>query len=1259
MSIPLDEIRTILIEEIPINHSGGEVALSVGEGLLLVLDACKKGKVAQSTMDKLNKLYIEGVQTEDDAQFIAEIKELLADKNFVVKSDPRTVNQDPTRRYFETHLSYQILKNNGNSLNNKELNAFTQNLKKRIFSLPGVAENTRKKIEAILNGNMDEKILTNKYELEYAELINRLLKNDYYGLSKEACKNLYEIACSTILATFVTQLDKSVPVDIYSDSIFNFGMDGRGRVVKVEDNEKVLVHAKGLMQAVSPLPLYHDLANPVTDYRNEEERSFILRSADQASFMIESDWSQQLFSRQTQVYSNGISSTTLAQLRIIVLQKRLGLVHHSGSLQEYITAFATLMLYNSGGHSFFEIFEVLKLPHFQELTDGEPVIARAIAENNLMYKLLCEDQKASYDEALAATQKYARVLLNKKIMHAQLKQKDELGLNEPKRKKTTTIFQAVVDSDSKKFDKVLSGLDKKEINKPNAKKFTPLMVAAQLGKQVHVEKLINAGANINFRPAGGYTSLELAIKSQKYATVETLLKAGAFVKRTTRPGAEFKLRAPALYLACRQHDMRILNAVLEQKNSFNIIDKKDAILVALRIENLEALRILMKSVSRHEKRQYFTDEFKSQLLKEAVGLGNPRLIQEIIDLNWPASSSKQINYELLMNNAAAKGFLPTARELLNLFHKNPKNKGKSINLDKALIDALKNHHFDVAVFLIIHGANPEIIPNNGKYLRSFDAYLQNTTFNTLFFLRENKDLVAKRALVIEQAFNKRSGNSVLNVVIKHLVNFLNMILPNNWRLGYNDKTNVMGNLTGLFKAGSEKKPGALDKLEKIQVDYNSAQKPREIQAQKKILLKQLKHVVDEHEISVKDKTKVSYMVNRKIRTIVNGAILRQHDLNKERAPTQSDPIRYRMTREDLEILIGLKKQKRELNCHVIDGTTPCSVEDFLTNLIKNGPERTQLIFKKTGSEHWSVMDIQRDKKGKLKIFFLDAIGEQKNLAVVLDFCRRHNIEISSAMGKLQKDYSSCSIFSIEHAFRMSKMTDLHQQIDKIKKKSPNAKFGFDVDSADLPPILVKNAQSATFIQEYLKKHPEHEETKFGRKGLTLRQYVDMHQRVVGETRVPGAIRDKQERYRNKINFYKEYPDNPERTKETRENAKKLIDKAENDIRNMPVSFNAHTTLVSIEFHNQVLLTQLELMSASRDLMDAQTILFYKQTPPAVIDAIVKKQEEIAKAMKAQIEHISTDEKKKPKKDKPGLGFFDNYDDQKPEDSPYSGYLPKL
>ena len=125
----IELILTALDNHIIDNRSCKTVTITVGESILMLINACKENMTDRVIIDKLKALYLEGVKSADDKDFIRLIKEQFADrKQFHVSSDPKIINADPTRRYFETHLAYHLLQSKAESLDTKKLIAFTENL---------------------------------------------------------------------------------------------------------------------------------------------------------------------------------------------------------------------------------------------------------------------------------------------------------------------------------------------------------------------------------------------------------------------------------------------------------------------------------------------------------------------------------------------------------------------------------------------------------------------------------------------------------------------------------------------------------------------------------------------------------------------------------------------------------------------------------------------------------------------------------------------------------------------------------------------------------------------------------------------------------------------------------------------------------------------------------------------------------------------------------------------------------------------------
>jgi ankyrin repeat protein len=732
-----------LLQYIHENKSGSFITLSISESLLLAIEAGLKAKIEQSQLEILYKLYLEGRKTPEQALFLDELKTILSDKGYLVSTTEQTTNEDPTRRYFETHLAHHLLEKNAETLVHDELVTFTENLRKRLYSLPNPNAN-RIKVEAIFSGEIDAAILS-KYEQEYAELISKLAQHDYHGLSRKACDNCLQIACATSLATLNTQLD-TMPADVYEDSEFTMGMDGRGRKTKSRTQQEwVRTTAKGLMKSTSPLPLYNDWANAINkNYGEKDHFSPFQRSVDQSKFMTENQWVQHLFSYQIHAYSNGISSTTLAQIRNMILEKRLDQPYFQGIFQKYMTVFAALMVYNSGGHSFFEVFEVFKLPICRELLENEPIILDCLERDQLMYQWLYADQKEAFSASLQATIAYMHVLLAKKQMHTKLYQQNVRQESLPAI--PLSLHKAIVYANVEEFSRVVSRTAKTKIDKVNHNGWTVLMIAAQLGKTRQVRMLLNAGANIHKevkmtlnaeidakKQIHALSALEVAIKWQHYETTQALLKAGALIKRSKTEGDTLKQHAPALYFACRQSDMRILNLILESEDTLDLVDMKEALFYALKVENLSAVQVLVEYI---EKQSFasalFTEEYKLEVLNGAVSLGNTQLIQGLISLNiYPETMPSA--HQRLLNTAVEKGFVPVVKLLLPFFDK----LHSLVNLQEAFLLALQKQRFNAAEFLLLSDTSMQSIPSDTPNVNAFSAYLKTSKTKQLTLIDEH------------------------------------------------------------------------------------------------------------------------------------------------------------------------------------------------------------------------------------------------------------------------------------------------------------------------------------------------------------------------------------------------------------------------------------------------------------------------------------------------------------------------------------------
>lgn len=865
----MQQIEQAIENQIKANKSGGNIVLSVGESLLMVINACKKQKVDVAIIAQLKVLYLDGVKSENDKKFITTINNSIADtKLFTVSTDPKELNADSTRRYFETHLSYHLLKSKAEGLDIKQIRTFNENLKSNLWNVLADKTKIKADIDYILNGVMHPSL--NKYQLEYAEMINKLKSHNYHGFSAKACDNLCEIAKSTILATLNTQHDKYMPADIYEHSIFTMGMDGRGRIIK-RTHDDVRTGAKGIMRSTSPLPygdivrdgdteqyevpLYEDQLDefgepvldqygkikripamrltkdledivrevPVTALRERIVVSPFQRSADQANFMMESQWCQHLFGRQTHVYANGISSTTLATLRSILMEKREGNPCHEEYFEDFMLVFAALMIYNSGGHSLFEIFEVFKLPQLNEIMDAANC-SKLLKNDELMQQWFIKDHPKEFDKSLDESIEYLEQLLKRRALNAQFTHwaKDDGTLHSHRtleiydvRKQFAiensvestpsglSLHQAVLTLSAAEFKRRVNATKNLKLDVLNSSGYTPLMVAAQLGLLGHVKALVEKGADLTKefergKNMHGLTALELAIKSEKYPVVKYLLRLpGMYVKHNESSIDRFDIRslrdrAPALYFACRQTDIRITKAVVKSDSNISLSDKILAIQECVKFENIDNALELIALLTRKELISISLKE-KQKILKMAAGRGNALLLGKLMD-SPIAPVQAYINYDEMVIKASEHGYLPIVRLLLReALHKETLPKNSILN--KMMLTALSKGKYDLAVLFIAYGADPDKIGITNRNLEQFTHYLRTTPpehYNT-FFSAIDRLMISDRADSLKEKYKDRT-TGIWRTCIDLLVAFLNALPLVNLG-GYYQKTEVITRLS--------------------------------------------------------------------------------------------------------------------------------------------------------------------------------------------------------------------------------------------------------------------------------------------------------------------------------------------------------------------------------------------------------------------------------------------------------------------------------
>lgn len=371
--------------------------ISPGQGLLLLIDHYKNDP---TKVDRLKKLYLSGAEATADAE---EIKELLKDpvlSSYKVSFEATTINEDATRRYFETHLAYESLTHGLSKIDHGELKAHADNL----YAM--IPADKKAGIEHVLNGEFRPK--DNNLFKEYADYINKIRRGEMFPDLSAPEREKVELLVKSSFLGVVNAWYTPMPLNIYGTGIYSEKNKGK-EIVKGQDatrNQNL-----GLMKGHMPLAL-DDIA------RSDKEIPY-LKPSDQAAFVEHAQWVESNFGKMVHPFSNSISGTTLCQLRASAKLRDggHGVFTDSGErMGQFSQLLVSAMLFNSGGHTLNEFTAPMALDSVRDEFRATPDFDKLNLES--MYRTGNEE---AFDAALKDTIQYNKNLLMRQALHAQIR----------------------------------------------------------------------------------------------------------------------------------------------------------------------------------------------------------------------------------------------------------------------------------------------------------------------------------------------------------------------------------------------------------------------------------------------------------------------------------------------------------------------------------------------------------------------------------------------------------------------------------------------------------------------------------------------------------------------------------------------------------------------------------------------------------------------------------------------------------------------
>lgn len=305
----------------PLNQ---KVIISPGQALLLLMDA---EPVGSEKFQYLAQLYLSGAETEHKREEMLDLFQDASLASYEVSLSARSISEDATRRYFETHLAYQTLSKKLDVISGDDLRTYAETTQSMLkehaqdYVLLDVsldvcyanAENyieIEKEVKRITGMHPDESdgfgvptIL--KVSKEYFHYIKSLQRGDIFpNLSKEDREKIKTIAQISYMS-LLTSSFRRVPLNIYGQGYF------RKESIITKRGDRVTNDSLGLMKHGMPLPYYNEHAR----HKNNHEVS---RAVDHSTFHPYTHWSVRNFERLVHPFSAGISGTMLGNLRVLL-----------------------------------------------------------------------------------------------------------------------------------------------------------------------------------------------------------------------------------------------------------------------------------------------------------------------------------------------------------------------------------------------------------------------------------------------------------------------------------------------------------------------------------------------------------------------------------------------------------------------------------------------------------------------------------------------------------------------------------------------------------------------------------------------------------------------------------------------------------------------------------------------------------------------------------------------------------------------------
>ncbi|MEO8401403.1 MAG: hypothetical protein ABI597_06335 [Gammaproteobacteria bacterium] len=417
----IPEPRIVLEEkEDESNKVMNRIKISVGQALLIMIDHYKKFGISSSKIKTLlhdqldmlqtiKMLYLSGVETKVHYYLVNNIledgKELCLLDQYRVSTESSIIDNDPTRRYFETHLAYETLLDCVPQLNKEKLSQFM----KLLCQYAG-EDILHSAVEGISDRHFFNELkhkfkYPEKYYLNFSESDKKALMNLYFCGYVGGC-----------LAQRKMFFQPSLEA-IYDSPNSIYNKDGYRRQAKPTTPVSHFFHT-GIQKSGMPVPnMPIDRIEACSPFQST-------RFPDRYIPDNGSAWIRHSRRLLVHPFVAGISGTMLAQIRSIVFlanQKNVFSFETFEQLSLYLKCFMARMVYISGSHSFHELIYVLQYPQVSD-EFNKVIKGYSTPDLNTLFT------GPAFDRALTDTIKYNQIILDKSQINDDIKTKVRLRI---------------------------------------------------------------------------------------------------------------------------------------------------------------------------------------------------------------------------------------------------------------------------------------------------------------------------------------------------------------------------------------------------------------------------------------------------------------------------------------------------------------------------------------------------------------------------------------------------------------------------------------------------------------------------------------------------------------------------------------------------------------------------------------------------------------------------------------------------------------